>query len=446
MNTRTFSHVFDGFAKLHSFSFREDKTTIKFTSHFLKTISYSESIKQNNHFPSIYFGDVQPSLNAYEKVKALSNGVENTNVNVFQFGTDIVALSDCWEVYKFDKNLFSNSTRIYAKLPDTLPSIYYNAPMIMSLAHPLNEYGTGAVITLAIIDTFLPISRATINVIRAHALDNRELIASIPVDRGHYMHSFALTKNNVILFADPVYVNALSMLQHVTVAKAFETIPEQNTTVYIVSLRDGKVQSIEFHSSVFHAHHVNAFESDNEIHVDVVTQSSVDVLSKLEIDVMKHSAKRKQLSDIRPVLKRYIIDSERLTIYEKVDSTTNTMSNRLDFPVINEEFRFRKYCYIYGIINNASQDDFASMAIVKKDLCHGNDQIWQRQSHYPSEPTFVPNPNGNLEDDGVLLSIVLDGRRKMSYLLILDATTMKTLAVAFTPLLVPYTVHGRMFS
>ncbi|KAI6119973.1 carotenoid oxygenase [Pisolithus croceorrhizus] len=45
--------------------------------------------------------------------------------------------------------------------------------------------------------------------------------------------------------------------------------------------------------------------------------------------------------------------------------------------------------------------------------------------HSPGEAIFVPNPNGAAEDDGVLPSVVLDGCAEKSYLLVLDAKTMK---------------------
>jgi len=38
--------------------------------------------------------------------------------------------------------------------------------------------------------------------------------------------------------------------------------------------------------------------------------------------------------------------------------------------------------------------------------------------------TFVPDPDGIYEDDGVVLSHVYDGIRRKSYLLALDAKTM----------------------
>ena len=68
-----------------------------------------------------------------------------------------------------------------------------------------------------------------------------------------------------------------------------------------------------------------------------------------------------------------------------------------------------------------------------------------RRSHFPSEPIFVPTPGAVAEDDGVLLSVMLDGARQTSYLLVLNATTMRTMATAYAPVVMPTDFHGEWF-
>ena len=54
----------------------------------------------------------------------------------------------------------------------------------------------------------------------------------------------------------------------------------------------------------------------------------------------------------------------------------------------------------------------------------------------------MQNPEGTEEDDGVLLSVVLDGLRGKSYLLCLDARTMKEMGRAETDVVVGFGFHG----
>ena len=63
--------------------------------------------------------------------------------------------------------------------------------------------------------------------------------------------------------------------------------------------------------------------------------------------------------------------------------------------------------------------------------------------HYPGEPVFVSRPGAEAEDDGVLLSVVLDAAAERSYLLILDAADLSELARAEAPHHIPFSFHGQ---
>ena len=72
-------------------------------------------------------------------------------------------------------------------------------------------------------------------------------------------------------------------------------------------------------------------------------------------------------------------------------------------------------------------------------------KTWCEKNVYPSEPIFVPDPNGKNEDDGVVLSaIVWSTKEAQVGLLILDGATLTEIArVTFdTPGPVPKCLHG----
>ena len=71
-----------------------------------------------------------------------------------------------------------------------------------------------------------------------------------------------------------------------------------------------------------------------------------------------------------------------------------------------------------------------------------NTVLFREDSHYYSEPIFVPDPNGVREDSGALVSLVYDGVRRESYILILDATTMEVMAKSYLGLRYPIDFHG----
>ncbi|HUN09591.1 MAG TPA: carotenoid oxygenase family protein, partial [Aggregatilineales bacterium] len=61
---------------------------------------------------------------------------------------------------------------------------------------------------------------------------------------------------------------------------------------------------------------------------------------------------------------------------------------------------------------------------------------------YPGEPVFAARPGGTADDDGVLLSVVLDTTAGNSFLLVLDARTLQEVARATLPQAVMFGFHG----
>jgi carotenoid cleavage dioxygenase-like enzyme len=58
---------------------------------------------------------------------------------------------------------------------------------------------------------------------------------------------------------------------------------------------------------------------------------------------------------------------------------------------------------------------------------------------------FVAAPDAGNEAEGVLLSVVLDGRNDSSFLLVLDASSMTEIARAECPHQIPFGFHGNFF-
>lgn len=79
---------------------------------------------------------------------------------------------------------------------------------------------------------------------------------------------------------------------------------------------------------------------------------------------------------------------------------------------------------------------------MKLDLERNTAASWREKGCYPGEPVFVPAPETANEDDGVILSVVLDTRKGASFLVILDASTFGELARAELPHHIPFGFHG----
>jgi carotenoid cleavage dioxygenase-like enzyme len=82
-------------------------------------------------------------------------------------------------------------------------------------------------------------------------------------------------------------------------------------------------------------------------------------------------------------------------------------------------------------------------SIVKGDVVARTSAVWAEDGCYPGEPVFVGRPSASDEDDGVLLSVVLDARSERSFLLVLDARSLEELARAEVPHHIPFGFHGQ---
>ena len=89
--------------------------------------------------------------------------------------------------------------------------------------------------------------------------------------------------------------------------------------------------------------------------------------------------------------------------------------------------------FIFIFINNTYIQDVETKSVVAS---------WHEENCYPSEALFIPRPpqdaNDELrEDDGVLMSIVMDSARATSFLLVLDASSLEVIAKSELGMLVP---------
>jgi carotenoid cleavage dioxygenase-like enzyme len=118
----------------------------------------------------------------------------------------------------------------------------------------------------------------------------------------------------------------------------------------------------------------------------------------------------------------------------------------LELPRINyDRHHTRDYRYVYGVsVQNRDVGTWFDR-LAKVDVRTSTKRHWHVPGCYPGEPVFVPTPDGQDEDDGVLLSVVLDSRRGGSFLLVLDARTMEECARAEAPHVIPFGFHGSYF-
>ncbi len=121
--------------------------------------------------------------------------------------------------------------------------------------------------------------------------------------------------------------------------------------------------------------------------------------------------------------------------------TERLITDQMELPRINYgRCNERPYRYAWGV-GSASRSWLDR--IVKADVAERRGSVWHEDGCYPGEPVFVAEPGAQDEDAGVLLSVVFDGRKGNSFLLVLDAASLDEVARTEVPHHIPFGFHGQ---
>lgn len=202
-------------------------------------------------------------------------------------------------------------------------------------------------------------------------------------------------------------------------------------------------------------HTINAYDDGDDIIIDLSAYDDHSILYALRLDSMrfpleypvapKGSPKRFLLSNVSSIPKGTIAPAKTVFYCPK--------TKLIELPTIHPAKYHRKHRYCYGVSIGGGPEVVISDQILKLDLDHpdiesaeihenGSGQVWKEEGCVPGEPIFVPRPGAKEEDDGVVLTVVLDSTLLRSKLLILDAGTMKEIARAEMNSVFPVGFHG----
>lgn len=284
-----------------------------------------------------------------------------------------------------------------------------------------------------------------------------------------YIHSFFLTENYVVLCVPSTHLgwNGAKILWERNILDAIK--PFDKTTLckwLVVDRRHGRGVVARFSTpAAFFFHSVNAFEQKSkdeageeitDICLDHVEYLNSDVMHILYYDILmgKNEAaildmqKTGKQKASQPKLVRYKFTLPAHSQTKKGDySLTAEQAFAIpsphagELPTINPSRAGQRHKYVYSICNRGI--GFWMDAIVKTDIETREALIWSGPvGHTPGEPIFVPRPGGTDEDDGVILTVVLDSSSRTSYFLCLDAKTLQELGRAEADFTIPLALHG----
>ncbi len=223
----------------------------------------------------------------------------------------------------------------------------------------------------------------------------------------------------------------------------------------------GKVWSASTNPISFFAFHpVNAWEqpSENEpgkfdIIADMSAYENLDIIERFYYHNMKgtsptardYAGEKGETSRAR--LTRYklpSVGSSKISSPSKGREVevlfASAKENTPELPTFNPKYATKPRRYIFGV-SDRDNSTFLD-GILKNDTQTQTSIARVIHAQSPSEPIFLPDPEGIEEDNGVLLSVVLDGTKGKSYLLVLDVRTFDEVGRADLEIVVPFGFHG----
>ena len=416
-----YKHWFDGLAMLHKFSFKGGR--LSYANQFIESKSYTEARNKGKIIRGEFGTD--PCRSLFGRVASLffPRVTDNANVNVSMLAGKYVAMTETRMPIVFD--------------PETLRTVgvfdYGNELKgQISTAHPHFDFTRKQAFNYC-----ARLSRKSAYQVFSVARDekNARLVGTVPIDKPAYMHSFGMSERYIVLVEFPLVVSPVELLlSGKPFIENYRWSPERGTRFWIVNKDGGEIVGSSEGEAFFAFHHVNAFEQEDEVVLDLVTYADPSIIAAFYLDRLKS---RSDLSAGQ--LRRF-----RVRIGGNHVSSEELAQEKIELPRINYREKSTKlHRYVYGT-GNRLKGNFLDQ-LVKIDVRDGAALTWNEEGCYPGEPVFVGSPNGTAEDEGVILSVVLDAKRGTSFLLVLDARSCEGRARAEVPHHIPFGFHGQYF-
>lgn len=484
------SHWFDGLAQTHKFdivpsSTQDGKTTVQYSSR-RQSDQLMERIKRKGWRDCTSFGQqADPCVGLFSKVMSIfvPRMYHNNNVvilpNVPGLGDRDAISTASGHRTGIDNIYISTDANALHKIdPDTLEPIGYtdqsklNSALKgpLSCAHAERDPETGDMFNFN-----LDLGRsATYRVFRVNAATGTtDILATIaePGVNPAYIHSFFLTTNYVVLCIPTTHLSwaGAKVLWQRNIVEAIKPFDKNTPCRWIVvDRRHGQGVVARFSTPAsFFFHSINAFEetihdeNDQErtdLSLEYIRYDTTDIIHSLYYDI---------LLDRNDATKKFLFQNQRFksshmglvryrfrmplkgTQQSEEEAATAAAEEVIsipgphagDLPTINPNMATKPHRYVYGVTSRGLSTFLDSL--VKTDVQTREALIWSGgQGHTPGEPIFVPRPGATEEDDGVLLSVVLDGSAQKSYLLCLDAQTLVEMGRAEAGFAIAFGFHG----
>lgn len=494
-----YTHIFDGLAKLTRYEIKDQN--IFFSTKFLRSNWYDKIVAKNGPLPpSVTTGPATPPFSALQNVQSMLTSAEfdNVPVNIAQIGMGgpWVGVTDAPVVVEFNpKSLDTAVDPLKFTGSITSPG----GIELFSTAHPHLNKRDGCLYNYFLEMRPVPLPFLTksniAHIVKTNNKLERTVIGSVELGEGviPYIHDFSMTDRFAILVVYPLRASLESLSNGAGFLRQLNWLGDKgvNTKIHVFDLRAHKIPGSPLTPirtfeapPVFSYHHVNAYE---EILSGGTTQVVVDLTGYSTPEIINGEHAFAYINNMRdPALRvKQARDGQcyrfNMPVMGPGASPSGTFITPMVLPMedldgagftaemvrVNDAVRGRKHQFSYGMTGFAGSKEetnrggYLKWALVKRDHVAAerihiarkdganntplppSAFVWTQENCYPSEPIFVANPTGIAEDDGVLLSEVYDAGLEESFLIVLNAQSMKELARCYIGSIRPYPFHGQ---
>jgi beta-carotene 15,15'-monooxygenase len=430
-------HWFDGLAMLYRFTFdpggraRGGEAVVHYRNRFLRTEAH-EAARRGEFESGFATGEstLRSRLSGF-----LRAPYDNTNIVAERAGESYLALTESPRWVEFD--------------PDTLETtghVQYDgaAPTgQLACAHLKRDPATG---TLVNVETAFG-RTSTYHVYATQGPQERHHIGSVDTDEPAYMHSFGLTPRYVVLTEFPLRLDPLTFLRpgrQAPFIEQFEWHPERGTRVVVLDRTTGEVVAEPVTDPVFGFHHVNAYErrGGRELVFDLETVPDATSIDSLYLEELRAG----ELEAISGRVERFTVDlgAGRYRVGEASVEREMLYAEGTALPTASPARWCDTHRYVYAMSMDQPVTEWAR-GVLKLDTEDKTVRSFSDGADYFGEPIFVPAPDREPEDAGVVLSVGLDATADRSRLFVLDGETFAERGRITLPHAAPFDFHGRYF-
>lgn len=431
-------HPFDGDGMVAAMTF-DGAGRMHFRNRFVRTPGFVEELKAGK---MLYRGQFSPKAGGW-LANAFDMRVKNlANTNVMFWGGRLLAL---WEGGKpTELDPLSLATVCESSLAGALHK------EDSFTAHPRYDAATGRMVAFQ----YRPEPMKDITKISFWEFENNSFSLHRRVDQelpgfGFY-HDCLVTKHYYILSRAPVTLNGAEALKGLLGFKSMgESISFDASKPGQLALipRDGSPMKLIDVDAHFCFHFANGFEREYDGHL------ILDIVRVPDFFLGEASADPKpvwETADMEALpeskLYRYDVNPQ-----SGKWTKTKLCDRHMDFPSVNRRVSCLEHRYTFGATSPFPEGAGPLQGVLKVDLAPEGGPAsdhWLPEPHeFLGEPVFCPKATagpGSAEDDGYVLSTLMNGKTQRSELVVLDAQKISQGPICRLPLktFLPHGLHG----